>query len=233
MRHQYNTTYRQGFSLIELIVIIAVISLLASLLYPAFLTARGQARQVSCSSNLRQIGLGLTTYIQDFDGYYPYATTIADRIYPGGWKPRFPQYSEDIPYIPQFHEVLQPYLHSPQLFACPADIGTSVDEAAKVPLDAFPSSYEKYRTSYFYLSLLAACRFHEARPPTSSTSLMTVTDHAGHWHGTLLPLQKRYNVLFADGHVKNLTSAQFEAHKGTPINELPANASGCEIRPES
>lgn len=213
-------------------VVISLISLLTALLFPAFLSARGKARQISCASNLRQIGMGMATYIQDYDGYYPYATTVSGQVFPQGWESHFPRFAADIPRIHFFHEVLQPYLQSPRLFACPADSGTLRDEATNVPIDAFPSSYEKYRTSYFYLSLLAACHFHESRPPTSATSLMVVTDMAGHWHGTLVPLQSHYNALFADGHVQNLTSSQFEDHKGTPVNLLPATASGCEIRPE-
>ena len=177
--------------------------------------------------------MGLATYIQDYDGYYPYATTTADRIFSQGWEPRFPQFAADIPRIAPIHEVLQPYLHSSRLFACPADIGTARDEAADVPIDGFPTAYEKYGSSYFYLSLLAACHFHESRPPTSATSLMTIMDEAGYWHGTLLPLQSRYNVLFADGHVKNLTSEHFEGLKGTPVNQLSPEKSGCEVRPES
>jgi len=61
----------KGFTLIELLVVIAIISVLASILFPVFARARENARRTSCLSNLKQIGLGLMMYMQDFDGLYP------------------------------------------------------------------------------------------------------------------------------------------------------------------
>ena len=58
---------RRGFTLIELLVVIAIIAILASILFPVFARARGKARQAACSSNLRQLGLGLTMYAEDYD----------------------------------------------------------------------------------------------------------------------------------------------------------------------
>ena len=63
--------YRRGFTLIELLVVIAIISILAAMLFPVFATARAKGRQVSCLSNLRQIGMAMTLYYQDYNGLYP------------------------------------------------------------------------------------------------------------------------------------------------------------------
>lgn len=60
-----------GFTLIELLVVIAIISILASMLFPVFGRAREQARKTVCASNLRQIGMGIMQYSQDWDELYP------------------------------------------------------------------------------------------------------------------------------------------------------------------
>jgi prepilin-type N-terminal cleavage/methylation domain-containing protein/prepilin-type processing-associated H-X9-DG protein len=67
---------RRGFTLIELLVVIAIIAILAAILFPVFAQAREKARQTSCISNLKQIGLATLQYAQDYD-----------ETYPNGWHP--------------------------------------------------------------------------------------------------------------------------------------------------
>jgi len=66
---------RRGFTLIELLVVIAIIAILAAILFPVFAKARAKARQSSCLSNLKQIGLAFAQYTSDYDGYIPEITT--------------------------------------------------------------------------------------------------------------------------------------------------------------
>jgi prepilin-type N-terminal cleavage/methylation domain-containing protein/prepilin-type processing-associated H-X9-DG protein len=61
----------KGFTLIELLVVIAIIAILASILFPVFARARENARRSSCQSNLKQIGLGVMQYTQDYDEKMP------------------------------------------------------------------------------------------------------------------------------------------------------------------
>ena len=62
---------KPAFTLIELLVVIAVIALLAALLFPVFARAREQSRVAVCFSNLKQIGIAIDLYLQDYDQTYP------------------------------------------------------------------------------------------------------------------------------------------------------------------
>ncbi len=80
---------KQGFTLIELLVVIAIIAILAAILFPVFAKAREKARQISCLSNMKQLGLGFVQYTQDNDEknpnginwYYPGGNGWAGQIY--------------------------------------------------------------------------------------------------------------------------------------------------------
>jgi prepilin-type N-terminal cleavage/methylation domain-containing protein/prepilin-type processing-associated H-X9-DG protein len=71
--HRLRTSSRAAFTLIELLVVIAIIAILAAILFPVFAQAREKARAITCVSNVKQIGLGVMMYIQDFDETGPYA----------------------------------------------------------------------------------------------------------------------------------------------------------------
>ncbi len=87
-----------GFTLIELLVVIAIIAILAAILFPVFAQARAKARQISCLSNMKQIGLGFMMYVQDYDETAPFRRVTAN----GGdwWTPRMTSWKDAIlPYI--------------------------------------------------------------------------------------------------------------------------------------
>jgi prepilin-type N-terminal cleavage/methylation domain-containing protein len=90
-----------GFTLIELLVVIAILAILAAVLFPVFAKIRESARQAQCSSNLKQIGVAVNLYTQDYDDTYSY----------GGYNP----YAE---------RILSPYLqHRNQgVWLCPNDL---------------------------------------------------------------------------------------------------------------
>lgn len=62
---------RYGFTLVEMLIVLAIVLLLAALLFPAFAQVREKGRQSSCTGNLHQLGLALSTYSIDYDEQFP------------------------------------------------------------------------------------------------------------------------------------------------------------------
>ncbi len=91
----------KAFTLIELLVVIAIIAILAAILFPAFARARENARRASCQSNLKQIGLGVAQYTQDYDEAFPLHN--GSNGFTG------------------FFVIMQPYLKSTQIYQCPSE----------------------------------------------------------------------------------------------------------------
>ena len=110
----------QGFTLIELLVVIAIIAILAAILFPVFQKVRENARRISCTSNMKQIGLALPQYIQDADEVYP---TGLDNNYHNAWP-----------------TLVQPYIKSLAVFRCPDDGSTTMD-ATITPWSGVAVSY--------------------------------------------------------------------------------------------
>jgi prepilin-type N-terminal cleavage/methylation domain-containing protein/prepilin-type processing-associated H-X9-DG protein len=79
---------RRGFTLIELLVVIAIIAILAAILFPVFSKAREKARQISCLSNEKQIGLAWIMYLEDYDGNFPVKDDLG--IIPGSYMANYP-----------------------------------------------------------------------------------------------------------------------------------------------
>ncbi|RYX81701.1 DUF1559 domain-containing protein [bacterium] len=110
----------KAFTLIELLVVIAIIAILAAILFPVFARARENARKSSCQSNLKQIGLGLIQYSQDYDEKWP-VQEDAYRIPAGSGSAGAPS-SWDL--------LVQPYVKSSQVMQCPSDTGNSFNLTA-------------------------------------------------------------------------------------------------------
>ena len=204
-----------GFSLVELMVVVAILSLLTALLLPAIATAQGKAREVTCNSNLRQVGMAVSLYLQDNDGAYPYAVDAVDAQSPSYWS-SYPAFQADIPKLPQVHDVLLPYAKSRLVYRCAGDTGFLYADFHTVMLNAFPISFEKYGSSYGYRTEIAARQITESQI-NKPAEINLFLDWVGQWHGTLFPLAQRYNVLFADGHVKNVNRAEMNGIWANPL----------------
>ncbi|MBC8139524.1 MAG: DUF1559 domain-containing protein [Fibrella sp.] len=95
------TCNRYAFTLIELLVVIAIIAILAAILFPVFAQAREKARQTSCLSNVKQLGLAALQYSQDFDESMPQGLSAS---WENSW----------------INDIL-PYVKTYDIFRCPSD----------------------------------------------------------------------------------------------------------------
>jgi len=104
---------RKGFTLIELLVVIAIIAILAAILFPVFARAREKARQASCTSNVKQIILGIIMYASDYDSKFPFSTPACVAMNGGvSW-----------------WGCIYPYVKNAQLFQCPSSNSDNINNA--------------------------------------------------------------------------------------------------------
>src|SRR5436305_13565552 len=116
---------KRGFTLVELLVVIAIIAILSAILFPVFATARERARQVSCVSNERQLGLAFAQYTQDNDETFP---SGIENPLPASEYWRGNGWSSEI----------YPYVKNTGVYKCPDDNGHTVGSA--VPISYFMNS---------------------------------------------------------------------------------------------
>jgi prepilin-type N-terminal cleavage/methylation domain-containing protein/prepilin-type processing-associated H-X9-DG protein len=226
--------HSRGFTLIELLVVIAIISVLAAILFPVFARARENARRASCQSNLKQIGMGITQYTQDYDEKLPL------RRHDGG----MPQV------VFSWRRQSFPYIKSAQVFSCPSNSSNAIlnDDSivanmnsAGLPADS-PQFYRSYALNATNTNVggtapseQATAQSLAAISETSQTVLVSESKNCCaemRFHDTLAFFSnpaavftghlQTANFLFADGHVK----AMKPTATGTPVNMWTCEADG-------
>jgi prepilin-type N-terminal cleavage/methylation domain-containing protein/prepilin-type processing-associated H-X9-DG protein len=172
----------RGFSLVELLCVITIISVLASMLSPALRRMKLSAQSVACASNLRQIGIAVNLYVADHDNTYPYIETDPSlgNLYP-----------EDVQAKPML-ETLQPYGVTEKTLECPSDLA-----------DPNANYFAKKGTSYEWRPILdGESRVNpvmfgrRGAVNVSPARIRQVIDFTAIHNG-------RMNALYGDGHVRS------------------------------
>ena len=126
--HLARRNNQSAFTLIELLVVIAIIAILAAILFPVFAQAREKARQTSCLSNMKQMGLAQMQYSQDYDEMFVLATNEVNPDNPA----LAPASLYDITWIRN----IQPYIKSTQIFVCPSTKARNEPDSTPTPSEA-------------------------------------------------------------------------------------------------
>lgn len=196
---------KSAFTLIELLVVIAIIAILAAILFPVFAQARQKARQTQCLSNMRQIGLAVRMYMQDYDEVYVISEGAV------GWTIPRASWDEGADYL------LKPYVKTAGVLHCPADHSTTfggdsaifpqyaLNRLAPLPGMVVPDG----------LPEIGPVGRPDAAVDTGTLLLWehnnpgvyctTWTSSPGHWE---TPHHQGFNGLFCDGHVRRMTLGQ-------------------------
>jgi prepilin-type N-terminal cleavage/methylation domain-containing protein len=232
-------TANKAFTLIELLVVIAIIAILAAILFPVFANAREKARETTCVSNLRQIGMAVRMYVQDYDETFPIFHAYNNIPAPGTPGHRGTEVS------------LEPYTKAKDIFRCPNDNGGPYQRidvpTAESYKEAYGSSYRFMASCFTIVSGPDGSYQNNAPIDTSTYTERTVTDAdfvypaetrlmrdemMSFFDGTSDPTGAKYyyypdyyeqwharggGLVFADGHAKFYASeGAFQKTRATP-----------------
>ena len=126
-----------GFTLIEILVVVAIIGILAAILFPAFARARENGRRASCQSNMKQLGVALLQYSQDYRGKVPPAAYNLDGTYAG---------------LRTWIGILQPYAKSYQIARCPSQKADPFGAWGSANDEDYQIRWPSYGFNYHFLN---------------------------------------------------------------------------------
>jgi prepilin-type processing-associated H-X9-DG protein len=224
---------RIGFTLLEILVTVSILTMLTGMLVPAVMQARGVTRRTVCQSNLRQWALGAQMYADARHGQLPYRgqgvqpTTRLDAV--DDWINAIPPYVESAPYVELVRAQKKPRAHDSGIWVCPDAVG--IDELR--PEDLYPAVASQIDpTTFFSYGMNMALSTPYMRRPDRIDRIgplhlmVFMTDSLGpscsaipsgyfyspvarHIGGTV-------NIAFMDGRVESYTGEEVGCRVGDP-----------------
>ncbi|MCW3097603.1 MAG: hypothetical protein JWL77_3221 [Chthonomonadaceae bacterium] len=205
---------RCGFTLVELLIVLAIAAVLAGLLAPVLIQARSQAQQDVCLSNVRQLGLAVNLYAADYDGLMPYAPdAYSKKAVTGGHELYGDPLDALIAELPDVRTLLKPYKANLVLYHCPSDHLSAQTQ------DLFLGSASWYQwcgSSYSYPDRYALKSYALAGFPLPAETMLFYDQQPFHH-------DERMGVAFVDMHVKAISWTEW----GQKICVLYPDEVGC------